>query len=71
MKALLSNQSGFTLMEIMIAVMVFTTFATVFVTSFGYNLVDSGKLKEDILLKDLCENKINELITNHLLLLIH
>ncbi|MBY0416280.1 MAG: prepilin-type N-terminal cleavage/methylation domain-containing protein [Bdellovibrionales bacterium] len=64
LKALLSNQSGFTLMEIMIAVMVFTTFATVFVTSFGYNLVDSGKLKEDILIKDLCENKINELVTN-------
>jgi prepilin-type N-terminal cleavage/methylation domain-containing protein len=60
----LSNQSGFTLLEVMIAVAIFTTFATVFVTGFGYSLVDSGKLKEDILIKDLCENKINDLITN-------
>lgn len=63
-KLLKNNQSGFTLMEVMIAIVLFTTFATVFVTGFGYNLVDSGKLKEDILIKDLCENKINDLITN-------
>lgn len=62
--ALLKSNSGFTLLEVMIAILLFTTFATVFVTSFGYNLVDSGKLKEDILIKDLCENKINDLITN-------
>ena len=61
---LLKNNSGFTLLEVMIAILLFTTFATVFVTSFGYNLVDSGKLKEDILIKDLAENKINDIITN-------
>ena len=58
------NQSGFTLMEVMIAISIFAVFATAFVTSFGYNLVDSSKLKQNILLKDFCENKINELITN-------
>lgn len=51
-------------MEVMIAISIFAVFASVFVTGFGYNLMDSGKLKEDILLKDFCENKINELITN-------
>lgn len=51
-------------MEVMIAIAIFAVFATVFVTGFGYNLLDSGKLKEDILLKDFCENKINEIITN-------
>lgn len=58
------NQSGFTLMEVMIAIAIFATFATVFVTGFGYNLIDSGSLKENIILKDLCENKINDIITN-------
>lgn len=51
-------------MEVMISIAIFAVFATVFVTGFGYNLLDSGKLKEDILLKDLCENKINEIISN-------
>lgn len=63
-KLLQGNQSGFTLMEVMIAIAIFTVFATVFVTGFGYNMLDSGKIKEDILLKDLCENKINDIITN-------
>lgn len=61
---LMNNQSGFTLMEVMIAIAIFVTFSTVFVTGMGYNMIDSGKIKEDILLKDLCENKINEIITN-------
>ncbi len=51
-------------MEVMIAIAIFAVFSTAFVTGFGYNLLDSGKLKEDILLKDLCENKINDIITN-------
>lgn len=63
-KFLRNNKSGFTLIEVMIAVSIFAVFSTVFVTGFGYNLLDSGKLKEDILLKDFCENKINDIITN-------
>jgi prepilin-type N-terminal cleavage/methylation domain-containing protein len=61
---LLSNQNGFTLMEVMIAILIFTVFATVFSTGQGYNLLDSGKLKDEILLKDFAENKINEIIVN-------
>ena len=63
-KFLKNNQSGFTLMEVMIAIAIFATFASIFVTGFGYNLMDSGHLKEDILLKDIGENKINDIVTN-------
>ena len=60
----LDNQKGFTLMEVMIALVIFSVFAAVFVTGQGYNLLDSGKLKEELLMKDYCENKINEIISN-------
>lgn len=61
---IISNQSGFTLLEVMIAIAIFTVFASVFVTGQGYNLIDSAKLKNELLLKDLCENKINEIISS-------
>lgn len=59
-----SNQKGFTLFEVMIAIAIFAVFATVFVTGQGYNILDSSRLKNELKLKDLCENKINELISN-------
>lgn len=61
---LLGDQNGFTLMEVMIALVIFSVFATAFVTGQGYNLLDSSKLKEEMLMKDYCENKINDIITN-------
>lgn len=61
---MLKNQSGFTLMEVMIAIAIFTIFATVFITGQGYNLLDSSKLKEEMVMKDLAENKINDIIVN-------
>lgn len=63
-RPLMKNQSGFTLIEVMIAIAIFAVFASAFVQGFGYGLLDSGKLKEDILLKDFAENKINDIITN-------
>lgn len=60
----LKNNQGFTLLEVMIAIAIFTIFATVFITGQGYNLLDSGKLREDMLLKDIAENKINDIIVN-------
>ena len=63
-KHLLNAQGGFTLIEVMIAIAIFTVFASVFVTGQGYNLLDSSKLKEEILLKDFAENKINDIIVN-------
>lgn len=64
LKKILGNQSGFTLMEVMIALVIFSIFASAFVTGQGYNLLDSGKLKEEMLMKDYCENKINDIIVN-------
>lgn len=61
---LLANNAGFTLMEVMIALVIFSVFAAAFVTGQGYNLLDSSKLKEEMLMKDFAENKINEIITN-------
>jgi prepilin-type N-terminal cleavage/methylation domain-containing protein len=58
------DQSGFTLMEVMIAIAIFTIFATVFITGQGYNLLDSSQLKEEMIMKDLAENKINDIIVN-------
>lgn len=63
-KTLLFTQKGFTLMEVMIAIGIFTVFASVFVTGTGYNLLDSSKLKEEMLMKDFAENKINDIIIN-------
>lgn len=51
-------------MEVMIAIVIFTVFASVFATGKGYNLLDSSKLKEEMLMKDFAENKINEIVIN-------
>jgi type II secretion system protein I len=64
MKNNLRSENGFTLIEVMIAMVIFTVFATAFVTGQGYNLMDSGKLKGELLLKDIAENKINDIIVN-------
>lgn len=64
LKKILGDQGGFTLMEVMIALVIFSVFAAAFVTGQGYNLLDSGKLKEEMLMKDYCENKINDIIVN-------
>jgi type II secretion system protein I len=63
-KKIISNASGFTLFEVMIAIAIFAVFATVFITGQGYNILDSSKLKNEMLLKDLCQNKLNEIIIN-------
>ena len=63
-QTILSNQNGFTLFEVMIAIAIFTIFATAFVTGEGYNLLDSSKLKEELIMKYLGENKINDIIVN-------
>ena len=64
LKHLLKSEKGFTLIEVMIAIAIFTVFASVFVTGQGYNLLDSSKLKEEMLMKDFAENKINDIISN-------
>lgn len=58
------NNSGFSLIEVLIAISIFSIFTVSFVTGLGYNLLDSSSLKDEMILKDLCESKINEIITN-------
>ncbi len=56
-----SNQRGFSLLEVMIAFVLFTLFITAFLTSTGYNVGDASLSEEQLLLQSLCERKINEL----------
>jgi prepilin-type N-terminal cleavage/methylation domain-containing protein len=61
---ILKNKRGFSLMEVMIAITIFTTFITVFVITNASNLTDSMLLREEITLRELCEDKVNELVLN-------
>lgn len=63
-KIILKNQKGFTLVEVMIAIVIFAIFSSVFVAGFGQGLLDSGNLKEEITLKDIADNKLNEIIAS-------
>lgn len=59
-----NKQGGFTLIEVMIALAIFSVFIAVYVTSQGYNVADSAQFKQELKLKQLTEFKINELIVN-------
>ncbi len=58
------GQKGFTLIEIMIAMTIFAVFISVFMTSQGSNLADSTLLREEIFLRQLAEERINEIVAN-------
>lgn len=60
----LLTEGGFSLIEVLIAIAIFSIFTVSFVTGIGYNLLDSSSLKDEMILKNLCESKINEIITN-------
>lgn len=55
------SERGFSLLEVMIAFVLFSLFVTAFLTSTGYNVNDSVLSEEQLLLQSLCERKINEL----------
>lgn len=57
----LKNQSGFSLIEVLIAITLFAFFVTAFLTAQGYNVSDSQLSEEQLMLQQLCERKINEL----------
>lgn len=59
-----SSQSGFTLLEVMIAVTLFTLFAAAYLVSQGYNISDSMLSEEQLKLHALCERQINEVLIN-------
>jgi prepilin-type N-terminal cleavage/methylation domain-containing protein len=54
-------QTGFSLIEVLIAITLFAFFVTAFLTSQGYNVSDSQLSEEQLMLQNLCERKINEL----------
>lgn len=58
------NNHGFTLLEIMIAMTVFSMFVTAFVVSQGNNLADSTNMRAEYELKNILEKEVNELIIN-------
>ncbi len=60
----ISNNKGFTLLEVMIAMTIFATFIATFVLIQGNNLNDSSMLREETILQRLCQNKLNEIILN-------
>lgn len=64
MKNGLTKTDGFTLIEVMIALSIFAFFITAFMTTQGMNIASSGLIREDLLLRDLTELKINEIIEN-------
>ncbi|MCY4524271.1 MAG: prepilin-type N-terminal cleavage/methylation domain-containing protein [Halobacteriovoraceae bacterium] len=53
---------GFTLLEVLIALFIFAVFMASFVTSQGYSLNSSLRMRETIKLKELCQTKLNEII---------
>ncbi len=59
-----NNKHGFALIEVMIAIFLFAVFFAVYATSNGFNIASSEQIKEEILLRQLAQNKINELIEN-------
>ncbi len=58
------NQQGFSLLEVMIAFVLFALFVTAFLTATGYNVSESTVSEEQLVLQSLCEKKINELFLN-------
>ena len=59
---MLTNQEGLTLVEVTIAVFLFSIFIVTFISGQGANIIDSIQFKRDLILKDLAEAKLNEVI---------
>lgn len=59
-----TNKRGFTILEVFIALGVFSVFATVFLQSQSQNIFDSKQMGDELILKKLCENKMNQFLIN-------
>ena len=62
MASKIKNQTGFSLLEVMIAMTLFAFFVTAYITAQGYNVDDSRLSEEQLVLQQLAERKINELV---------
>lgn len=59
-----SPQSGFSLLEVMIALTLFAVFVSTFLVTQGYNISDSALNEEQLLLHQLCDTKMQETLIN-------
>lgn len=59
-----TKENGFSLIEILVSLLIFSVFIGSFFTGFNQQIYDSQSMKEEIILKNLCESKINEEIIN-------
>lgn len=57
-------QSGFSLLEVLIATTIFAVFASAYVVTQGSNVTEGNQMREEMKLRELCEQKINEIISN-------
>jgi len=64
MTTITPKKNGFALIELLIALTVFSLFIASYVTIQGYNITDSSNIREELRLKDLAQKKINEIITS-------
>ena len=66
MKKMMSqfSEKGMTLLEVMIALAIFSVFIVAFMTSQGYNITDSLELRDEIILRDLAKQIMDETIIN-------
>ncbi len=58
----MKNQSGFSLIEVLIAITIFTVFIAMYATSRGYLLADSARMQEEIKLRSLTEQELSKII---------
>ena len=58
------NSRGFSLMEVMIALTIFSFFITAFMVGHGGNISDSTFMEEELTLRHLCDKKIQSIIIN-------
>lgn len=60
----IQTEKGFTLIEVMISLAIFSVFIVAFVSGQGYNIADSTIMKEENKLRLLAEQKIFEIIAS-------
>ncbi len=56
------KQAGFSLLEVLIATTIFAVFASAYVVTQGSNVTEGNQMREEMKLRQLCEQKINEII---------